>query len=190
MEEAASINFNNISTNTNTNSYNLTLISNSGKTFNITISYNNFLLIITTNDSKKELKNVYICFSSIDEIKKTKYFLQFDNIKEIYDELLFIINQNQNLVSINEKDNLLELIFKLKNSKNEQILFKLESENVLSLTNYIILKENLSALTKEVNQIKYKMLALEKENFELKKDNFELKKEIENIKNILVKKIN
>ena len=56
------------------------------------------------------------------------------------------------------------------------------------MTNYIILKENLSALTKEVNQIKDKMLILEMENFELKKDNFELKKEIENIKNILVKK--
>ena len=188
MEEAPSVNLNNINKNANTNSYNLNLISNNGKSFNITISYNNFLLIIITNDSKKELKNEYICFSSIDEIKKTKYFLQFDNIKEIYDELLFIINQNQDLVSINEKDNHLELIFKLKNSKNEQILFKLENENVLSLTNYIILKENLSALTKEVNQIKDKMLILEKENFELKKDNFELKKEIENIKNILVKK--
>ena len=57
------------------------------------------------------------------------------------------------------------------------------------MTNYIILKENFSALTIEVNQIKDKILILEKENLELKKDNFELKKEIENIKNILIKKM-
>lgn len=188
MEEVPSINSNNIKAKANINANNLTLTSNNGNSFNIEISYNNFLLIIKSYDSKKDLKNEYICFSSIDEIKKTKYFLQFDNIKEIYDELLFIINENKNSVSINEKDNYLELIFKLKNSKNEQIIFKLEKENDLSLTNYIILKENFSALTIEVNQIKDKILILEKDNFELKKENFELKKEIESIKNILIKK--
>ena len=56
MEEAPSVNLNNINKNANTNSYNLNLISNNGKSFNITITYNNFLLIITTNDSKKDLK--------------------------------------------------------------------------------------------------------------------------------------
>ena len=186
MEEAPSIKLNN--TKINTNSYNLNLNSNNGNNFNISISYNNYLLIFTANDSKKEPKIYYKCFSSIEEIKKTKYFLQFDNIKEIFDELQFIIKQEQNLVSINEKDNQLELIFNLKNSKNEQISFRLENENDLSLTNYIILKENFSELTKEVNQLKDKIWILEKDNFELKKDNFELKKEIENIKNILIKK--
>ena len=188
MENIPSININNLNEKANINTCNLTLTSNSGNCFNIVITYNNFLLIIKSYDSKKDLKNEYICFFSIDEIKKTKYFLQFDNIKEIYDEQLFIINQNKNAVSIKEKDNYLELIFELKNSKNEQILFKLENENDLTLTNYIILKEKFSALTIEVNQIKDKILILEKENFELKKDNFELKKEIENIKHILTKK--
>jgi hypothetical protein len=183
MEEAPSITFNN----TNSNTYVFNLNSDNGNTFNIEISNNDFLLILTAYDSKKEQKNELKCISTIYEIKKTKYFLQFENIKEIYEELLFIIKQNQTLVSINEKGNQLDLIFKIHNSKNEQIVFKLEKDNDLSLKNYIILKENFSELTKEVNQLKDKIFLLERDNFELKKDNYELKKEIQNIKDILIR---
>lgn len=183
MEEAPSIKLDNI----NKNVYTFNLDSNNGNTFNIEISKNAFLLVMTAYDSKKEPKNELRCISTMDEIKRTKYFLQFENIKEIYDELIFIVNQKKNLVSINEKENQLDLIFKLMNSKNEEIVFKLEKDNEISLKNYIILKENFSALTKEVNQLKDKVFLLERDNFELKKDNYELKKEIENIKNILIK---
>ena len=169
------------------NSYNLNLTSNKGNNFNIIIYYNNYHLIVESYEQNKDLKNKSICISSIEEIKKTKYFLQFENIKEIFDELIFLIKQNKNLVLLNENENQLDLIFKLFNSKNEQITFKLEKENDISLANYINLRENFSELSKAVNQLKDKVFFLEKDNFELKKENFELKKEIQNIKDILIK---
>ena len=181
MEETPTINPKNIDT------CNFNLISNNGNNFNIKISYNNFLLKIISNEENKDSKNIFQCISSIEEIKKTRYFLQFENIQEIYNELQFLIKQNENLVSLNEKDSYLELTFKLPNSKNEQIIFKLEKDNDFSLSNYFILKENLSQVLQEINQLKEKIVILEKDNFEFKKDNFELKKEIENIKNILIK---
>ena len=165
------------------------LKSNNGKDYEITIYFNNYHLVITLNEANKEQKNKYKCISSIDEIKKVKYFLQFENIKEIFNELQFLIkqNQNQNLIELNEKENQLYLIFKIHNSKNDQISFKLEDENNISLENYIILRENYYTIKDELNELKNKMFNLEKDNLELKKDNFELKKEIENIKNILIK---
>ena len=182
MEEAPTINFKNI------NTYNFNLISNNGNNFNIKISYDNFVLKIISNEQNKDSKNIFQCISSIEEIQKIRYFLQFENMQEIYNEFQFLIKQNKNLVSLNEKDSYLELIFNLPNSKNEQIIFKLEKDNDFSLLNYIILKENLSQVLQEINKLKEKLYILEKDNFELKKDNFELKKEIENIKNILIKK--
>ena len=182
MEEAPIINPKNI------NTYEFNLISNNGNNFNINISYDNCILKIISNGQNNDSKNIYQCISFIDEIKKIRYFLQFENIQEIFNELQFLIKQNKNLVSLNEKDSYLELTFKLPNSKNEQIIFKLENENGFSLSNYLILKENFSQVLQEINKLKEKVFILEKDNFELKKDNFELKKEIENIKNILIKK--
>ena len=64
----------------------------------------------------------------------------------------------------NEKDSYLELIFKLPNSKNEQIIFKFENNNDFSLLNYLILKENFSQVLQEINQLKEKIFILEKDN--------------------------
>jgi len=51
MEEVPSINSNNIKAKANINANNLTLTSNNGNSFNIEISYNNFLLITKSYDS-------------------------------------------------------------------------------------------------------------------------------------------
>ena len=182
MEEAPIIIPKNIDT------YNFNLISNNGNNFNIKITYDNLLLKIISNEENKDSKIIFQCISSIEEIKKTRYFLQFENLQEIFNDLQFLIKQNKNLISLNEKDSYLELNFKLSNSKNEQIIFKLEKDNDFLLSSYTILKENLSQVLQEIIQLKEKIFILEKDNFELKKDNFELKKEIENIKNILIKK--
>jgi len=169
------------------NNINFNLKSNKGNNYEIIINGNNYHLIISLNELNKERKNKYKCITSIDDIKKTKYFLQFENIKEIMNELQFLIKQNQNLIELNEKENQFDLIFKILNSKNDQIIFRLEEENNLSFINYIILKEHYSKMKDELNELKNKIFNLEKENFELKKNNFELKIDIEKIKQILIK---
>jgi hypothetical protein len=169
---------------------NFTLKSDKGNEYDIKISYLGFILLTIANDKNKENK-VYQTINSIEEIKKIKYFLQFETIEEILLELKFIFNKNQNLVSIEENENQLNLIFKLPSSKCEELKIILETEKDLSnklIINFYNLEQKYlelkNELTTEISNLKNRIFTLEKDNIQLKQEIIELKEKtkIEKIK--------
>ena len=89
---------------------------------------NNFKIKISKNISKMiiEGKNknlvepiIYYSKQSIEEIKKNKYFLMFDNLEEIYEEIINLIKNNKN--SLIEEKNKLTISIPLSTTKIKEI---------------------------------------------------------------------
>ena len=109
-----------------------------GKTFQIEIKTNknnsylmNFIfgndLEIKANQINALIKKSFSNKFSFIQIRENKYFLQFDSLNEIFDELNErIINNNQ--ITIKENENSLIIIITLPSSKYKEILFELKEE--------------------------------------------------------------
>ncbi len=158
------------------------LKSDKENNFEIKISYQGFFISVITSNQQKKDNIIYQCINSIEEIQKIKYFLQFDSTEEIFLELKYIINKNQNLVSLEEKHNKLFLIFKLPSSKCEELILILETEKNLSknlMINFHILEEKYVELK---NEFKREISNLKKKIFKLETDNLQLKQEVSELK--------
>ena len=91
--------------------------------YEITI-YNNikYILFKGINKDNNESPN-YSSQIDIEKIKKNKYFLMFDNLNEIYDEIINLIsNKNPNLI-----EDLNKLIFSIpiSTTKIKEIVFEI-----------------------------------------------------------------
>ena len=64
---------------------------------------------------------------TIEEIRENKYFLQFDTLNEIFDEIKERILNNK--IIIKENENILILNIPLPTSKNKEIIFELKPIN-------------------------------------------------------------
>ena len=155
-----------------------TLLSE-GKSFQIELNTNKnnkFLIIINLekelkieakqiNDIiKKSFSNKF----TFEKIRENKYFLQFDSLKEIFDELKERINNNK--ITIEEYENNIKINIQLPSSKNKEIIFELnpinknDSEKIRDLTQ-LVLKQN-----KEIYDLKNKIIKLETKEMQLNKE--------------------
>ena len=161
-----------------------TLLSE-GKSFQIELNTNRnnkFLIIIHLDNEIKIVANqindiIKKSFSNkftFEKIRENKYFLQFDSLKEIFDELKERINSNK--ITLEEYENSLKINIQLPSSKNKEIIFELnqqnknDSEKIRDLIQ-IVIEQNkeISDLKKEVNDLKEKLNILWKEKEERKK---------------------
>ena len=131
----------------------------------------------------KSFSNKY----SFEEIRKNKYFLQFDTLEEILDELKERINNNKIIIKENE-DNLI-INIPLPSSKNKEIIFELKriikgnNDRLNELTDLIMkLNTEINNIKIETKQLKDKCNNLENNNILLKNENIQLKKEINDMK--------
>ena len=114
-----------------------TLLSE-GKSFQIELNSNKnnkFLIIINlekelkigANQINDIIKKSFSNKFPFEKIRENKYFLQFDSLKEIFDELKERINNNK--ITIQEFENNLKIIIQLPSSKNKEIIFELNQKN-------------------------------------------------------------
>ena len=68
--------------------------SDKNNIFEIIISKTNKYIILQAKKIKTNISNIYYSKNDIEIIKNNKYFLMFDNINEIYDEIINLMNNN------------------------------------------------------------------------------------------------
>ena len=160
-------------------------ILSEGKSFQIKLNTNRnnkFLIIIHLDNEIKIVANqindiIKKSFSNkftFEKIRENKYFLQFDSLKEIFDELKERINSNK--ITLEEYENNLKINIQLPSSKNKEIIFDLkptnknDKEKINDLIQ-IVIEQNkeIIDLKKEVNELKEKLNILWKEKEERKK---------------------
>ena len=125
--------------------------------FEIKIKENKFF--ISTEIENSIIKKNYEGIFSLQEIQNNKYFLQFDSIKEIFEELIFK-SQKEFPIIREENSNLILKIF-LSSSKFKDVEF--------------ILKPKIKSIDDKYKEL-YTILT------EIKNENFELKQKINNLK--------
>ena len=178
--------------------------SDKNHSFNIIFTNLTTSIKITASFEDDILIKLYEKTLSLDELKKNKFFVIYDSIDEIYDELIYNLNKNQS--KIIEETNLILLFIPVDNLKIKEITFELSekiksdkeridelisvvsnlNEEIKELkSNNIKIEENIDEkinnLEKENSNLKQKINSLEIEVSEFKKEN---KKLIEKINKI------
>ena len=146
---------------------------------------NTYLINFTSSDSleikannlnniiKKSFSNKF----SFREITENRYFLQFDSLNEIFDELNERVNNSK--IIIEENENNIKIKIPLLSSKNKEILFELKEKNKND-------NEKINDLTQLVIKQNKEITDLKNENIQLKNEINDLKNEINNMNEKLI----
>ena len=172
---------------TSEKSFQIELSSDKNNSYSIEFNLNNYIEIIANqinNIIHKSYSNKY----SFEGIREAKYFLQFDNLDEILDEIKDRIYNNK--IILKENDNILILNIPLPD--DQEIIFELNpiiknnNDRLDELTDLIIKlnteinnikDEEIANLKREINDMKEKEVLLTNDNTQLKNDINLLKKE-------------
>ena len=181
-------------------SFQIKLSSDKNNSYSLEFNLNNYIEI-TANQINNIIHKSYSSKYSFEEIRQNKYFLQFDTLDEIFDEIKDRIYNNK--IIIKENNNLIlsvplpttkhkEIIFELKSSiknNNERLneltdlIIKLSSEmNNIKNENIFKTEENLN-LKNEIKQLNTRLNKLENAEIQLKNENIQLKNDINELKN-------
>ena len=180
---------------TSEKSFQIELKSNSNNSYSIIFNLNNSIEI-TSNQINGIINKSYSSKYSFEEIRENNYFLRFNSIIEIFDEIKDRIFNNKVLLKENEN----RLIINLPLPENKEIIFELQSiiknniERLNELTNLNIkLNLQMNNNNEEIIKLKQKMRQLSDENKQLKNEIDDFKdKEIRlmNEKNNIINDIN
>ena len=153
---------------------------NSDKNHSFSVNLKNLseCLEISLNFQDEIVKHTFIKKYSFEELKKiNKYFLLYETIDEIYEDLILLLNKNQS--KINEDSKCVKLCIPVESVKIKEIVFTLneleknETEQISEL--YSIISE----LKKEIKELKLNNNnKYEEEIQNLKEENKKLKEKI------------
>ena len=153
--------------------------------YKVKFTLDNFIEI-TANQINDIIHKSYSSKYSFEEIKDNEYFLRYNALDDIFDELKERIYSNQ--IIIKENDNNLRINIPL--SENNEIIFELRpfiknnNERLNELTELIIqLKTEMNNIKNETNNLNDKYQNIENNEIQLKNENKQLKIEIDNMKN-------
>ena len=172
---------------------------------------------ITANQKNSLIKKSFSCKYTFEEMKENNYFLQFDTLNEIFDEIKerilnnqIIIEENENNLILNiplpsSKDNVISFELKPMQKNNNQTIqqltemiikqnkeiTELKSNSIIKETKLdneiILLKNNEVQLKNEINLLKNNVTQLKNEIILLKNNETQMKKEINDLKEKLNK---
>ena len=120
------------------------LESDKKNNFKIKISKNISKIIIEGKNKNLVEPIIYYSKQSIEEIKKNKYFLMFDNLDEIYEEIINLIKNNKNCLI--EEKNKLTISIPLSTTKIKEIkivLYKKEKTDKEKIEDLYSIIDNL-----------------------------------------------
>ena len=162
-------------------SFKIELSSDKNNSYSLEFNLNNYIEI-TANQINNIIHKSYSNKYSFEEIRETKYFLQFDTFSEILDEIKDRIYNNK--IILKENNNNLILNIPLPTSKNKEIIFELKPVIKNSNDRLNELTDLIMKLNTEINNIRTEETAnLKNENKQLNEENKQIKKEIINMKN-------
>ena len=113
---------------------------------------NNNSIEIIANQTNNIIHKSFSSNYTFEDIRNNKYFLQFDTLEEILDELKERINSNKIIIKENE-DNLI-INIPLPSSKNKEIIFELKSIIKNNNDRFNELTDLIKKLNTEINNIK------------------------------------
>ena len=152
--------------------FNIEIISDKNNTYSIQFTLNSSLEIVA-NQKNAVLNKSFSNKFTIHEIQQNKYFVQFDTLNEIYDEV--IERTKKDKITITENENTLIINIPLPSTKYTEQKFELkqisknDNEKINDLTQLVI-KQNkeIADLKNELKDIKEKLNILWKEREEEK----------------------
>ena len=152
--------------------FNIEITSDKNNTYSIQFTLNNSLEIVA-NQKNAVLNKSFSNKFTIHEIQQNKYFVQFDTLNEIYDEV--IERTKKDKITITENENTLIINIPLPSTKYTEQKFELkqisknDNEKINDLTQLVI-KQNkeITDLKNELKDIKEKLNILWKEREEEK----------------------
>ena len=171
--------------------FNIEIISDKNNTYSIQFSLNNSLEIVA-NQKNAVLNKSFSNKFTIHEIQQNKYFVQFDTLNEIYDEV--IERTKKDKITITENENTLIINIPLPSTKNTEQKFELkqisknDNEKINDLTQLVI-KQNkeIADLKNELKDIKEKLNILWKEREEREeKEKEKRNKQISNLNSEII----
>ena len=153
-------------------SFQIELSSDNNNSYSLEFNIKNYFEI-KANQINSIIKKSYSNKYTFEEIRETKYFLQFDTFCEILDEIKVRIDDNK--ITLKESENKLILNIPLPISKSKEIIFELNP----------IIKNNddrLNELTDLIVKLNTEMNILKNENMQLKNEKIiNLKNEIKKL---------
>ena len=149
------------------------IISNKNRKFIVHFKALSFKEIEIKAVHEDIINNIYEKKFIVDDIKKNKYFIQFDDLKEICEELKQRISKDE--ISIIESTNTIILSIPLPSSKIKEIIFEL-------IQNELNDKEKINMLLESIHQQKEEISNLKKEIKELKE--LKVVKELKDLKEL------
>jgi len=162
-------------------SFKIELSSDKNNSYSLEFNLNNYIEI-TANQINNIIHKSYSNKYSFEEIRETKYFLQFDTFSEILDEIKDRIYNNK--IILKENDNNLILNIPLPSKKNKEIIFELKPVIKNNNDRFEESTDLIMKLNTEINNIRTEETAnLKNENKQLNEENKQIKKEIINMKN-------
>ena len=153
--------------------FNIEIISDKNNTYSIQFTLNNSLEIVA-NQKNAALNKSFSNKFTIHEIQQNEYFVQFDTLNEIYDEVFERTKKDK--ITITENENTLIINIPLPSTKYTEKKFELkqisknDNEKINDLTQLVI-KQNkeIADLKNELKDIKEKLNILWKEREEKEK---------------------
>ena len=179
-------------------SFEIELSTNKDNSYKILFTLENYIEI-AANQINDIVHKSYSSKYSLEEIKDNEYFLQFNTLNEIFEEIKDRIYNNKITLKENENGIIInaplpqnnEIIFELKpNIKNNNenynklidIIIKLNEETNNIKNEIANLKKNETELKNEVNQLKDENIQLKNENILLKNNESKLENEVIELK--------
>ena len=119
--------------------------SDKNNIFEIIISKTNKYIILQARKLKTDISNIYYSKNDIEIIKKNKFFLMFDNLNEIYDEIINLMNNNN--PNLKEDSNKLLISIPLSITKIKEIILEINEKEKSD-------KEKIKELYEMINNLK------------------------------------
>jgi len=155
--------------------------SDKNNIFEIIIFKTNKYIILKAKKLKADISNIYYSKNDIEIIKKNKYFLMFDNLNDIYDEIINLMNKNN--PNIKEDSNKLLISIPLSIIKIKEIILEINEKEKSD-------KEKIKELYEMINNLKilYNNEIKELDNKVQNQNNIiqEQNNKITNINNIII----
>ena len=146
---------------------NFETISDKNNQFKIVLKNKNNSLLISCKMNDTVISHIYEKSFSMEQIQQNKYFLQFDTITEIINEIILKNENKKPLIKEGNKE--ISLIIYLPSSKIKDAIFSIPEKNKNSEDKIEELYQLIFDMKKEIN--------------ELKEENKKIKDEIEELKN-------
>jgi len=118
-----------------------------------------FSIMATSNDIIQKFTQILLQLMTVNEIKENKYFLQFDDLQEICEEIQNRISEEKNITLLEETNSII-ISISLPSSKIKEINFELkeiiksDKDLIKELTSLVQTQKNeISVLNKKVYEL-------------------------------------